>query len=60
VKHGKGNTNSPELSLLKLLPLACIPSQPFLGSQLGFHIIFPTALYGTLYTCFTAAWAVLN
>jgi len=32
VKRGEGNTNSPELSLLKILPLAC----HFLAATLNF------------------------
>ena len=37
---GGGSTNSPELALLKFLPLTYVPSQPFLGHHLGFHIFF--------------------
>jgi len=35
VKHGKGNTNLPELSLLKILPLAYHHSH-FLAATLDF------------------------
>jgi len=44
VKHGEGNTNSPELSLLKFLPLAY--HQAIFGHHLGFHIFFHNGLLG--------------
>ena len=37
-------TNSPELSLLKFLPLT-YHLQPFLGRHLGFHIFFHHSLF---------------
>ena len=46
MKRGGGNTNSAELLLLKFLPLTLIPSQPFLGCHLGFHIFFHPGLFG--------------
>ena len=36
--------NSPELSLLKFLPLTYHHAQPFLGRHLGFHIFFHHSL----------------
>jgi len=42
VKHGEGNTNSPELSLLKFLPLAYHHSH-FLAATLDFTSFFTMA-----------------
>ena len=41
----KQHKNSPELSLLKFLPLTYVPSQPLLGRHLGFHIFFHHSLF---------------
>ena len=38
VLNGEGNTNSPELSFKFFF--INLPSQPFLGRHLGFHIFF--------------------
>jgi len=46
VKRGEGNTNSPELSLLKFLPLAYNHSH-FL---VGFHIFFHKSIFGGPHT----------
>jgi len=40
VKCEEGNTSLPELSLLKVLLLTYIPSQPFLGRHLGISHLF--------------------
>jgi len=45
VKRGEGNTNSPELSLLRFLPLACHHSH-FLAATLDFTSFFTTAFLG--------------
>jgi len=45
VKHGEGNTNSPELSLLKFLRLAHHHSH-FLAATLDFTSFFTTAFLG--------------
>jgi len=45
VKRGEGNTNSPELLLLKFLPLANHHSH-FLGATLDFTSFFRTAFLG--------------
>jgi len=45
VKHGEGNTNLPELLLLKIFAIN-LPSQAFLGHHLGFHILFHNGLLG--------------
>jgi len=45
VKRGKGNTNSPELSLLKILPLAYNHSH-FLATTLDFTSFFTMAFLG--------------
>jgi len=45
VKHGEGNTNSPELSLLKILPLAYHHSY-FLAATLDFTSFFTMAFLG--------------
>jgi len=45
MKHGEGNTNSPELSLLKFLPLAYRHSH-FLAATLDFTSFFTTAFLG--------------
>ena len=48
VKHGEGNTNLPELLLLKLLPLAYHHSH-FLAATFGFHIFFTTTFLGAVH-----------
>jgi len=45
VKRGEGNTNSPELLLLKFLPLAYHHSH-FLAATLDFTIFFTTTFLG--------------
>jgi len=52
VKRGEGNTNLPELSLLKFLPLAYHHSH-FLATTLDFTSFFTTAFLGGLHTFFT-------
>jgi len=55
VKRGEGNTNSPELSSVKILALAC----HFLAMHhLGFHIFFHNGLFEAAY--FFYSWAVLD
>jgi len=49
VKRGEGNTNSPELPLLKNL----LPSQPFLAATFYFTSFFTMAVLGP-HTFFTA------
>jgi len=44
MKHGEGNTNLPELSLLKFLPLACHHSH-FLAATLGFTSLLKTKAF---------------
>jgi len=61
VKRGEGNTNSPELLLLKILPLACLLKilplayhhSHFLVATLDFTSFFTMAFLG-LHTFFTA------
>jgi len=55
VKRGEGNTNSPELSSLKFLPLAYHHSH-FLAATLDFTSFFTTAFLGA--THFFYSWAV--
>jgi len=57
VKRGEGNTNSPELSLLKILPLAYHHSH-FLAATLDFTSFFPMAFFGAAH--FFYSWAVLD
>jgi len=45
VKRGEGNTNSPELSLLKILPLAYHHSH-FLAATFDFTSFFTMAFFG--------------
>jgi len=52
VKRGEGNTNSPELSLLQILPLAYHHGH-FLAAALDFKSFFTMAFLG-LHTFFTA------
>jgi len=54
VKHGEGNTNSPELSLLKFLPLVYHQSH-FLAATLDFTTFFTTGA-----THFFYSWAVFG
>jgi len=49
---GEGNTNSPELSLLKILPLAYHPSH-FLAATLDFSSFYRMAFFGP-HTFFSA------
>jgi len=56
VKHGEGNTNSPELSLLKILPLAYYHSH-FLATTLDFTSFSQQNSWGrTLFN----SWVVLD
>jgi len=57
VKRGEGNTNSPELSLLKILPLAYHHSH-FLVATLDFTSFFTMAFLGP--HTFFYSWAVLD
>jgi len=57
VKCGEGNTNSPELSLLKFLPLAHHHSH-FLAATLEFTSFFTTAFLGA--ADFFYSWAVFG
>jgi len=57
VKRGEGNTNSPESSLLKFLPLAYHHSH-FLAATLDFTSLFMTAFLGAAY--FFYSWAVFG
>jgi len=57
VKRGEGNTNSPELSLLKFLPLAYNHSH-FLATTFDFTSFFTTAFLGA--APFFYSWAVLD
>jgi len=52
------NFNSPESSLLKFLLYINLPSQPFLGCHLGFHIFFTMAFLGAAQ--FFTAWLFLD
>jgi len=52
VKRGEGNTNSPELLLLKFLPLAHHHSH-FLATALDFTSFFTAAFFG-LHPFFTS------
>jgi len=57
VKRGEGNTNSPELLLLKYLPLAHYHSH-FLAATLDFTSFFTTAFLGA--ARFFYSWAVFG
>jgi len=57
VKCGEGNTDSPELSLLKILPLAYHHSH-FLAATLDFTSSFTMAFLGL--HPFFYSWAVLD
>jgi len=57
VKHGEGSTNSPELSLLKVLPLAYHHSHS-LAATLDFTSLFTMAFLGAAH--FFDSWAVLE
>jgi len=53
MKRGEGNTNSPELSLLKFLALAYHHSH-FLAATLDFTSFFTTAFLEAAHFFFTA------
>jgi len=57
VKCGEGNTNSPELSVLKFLPLAYHHSH-FLAATLDFPSFFTTAFKQAAH--FFPSWAALD